>query len=537
MSRPRSRIYRPLVETLDDRCLLAASGLTPAQIATAYGLGGLTSGGQAANGSGQTIAIVDAYNDPNIAAELAMFDSTNNLPAPPSLTVVGETGTQALPRTDVSWAQEEALDVEWAHAIAPGASIVLVETNSFNIPDLMAGVKTAVAQPGVSVVSMSWGGSEISYVTSLDRLFTAAGITFVAASGDDGAFSGAQWPASSSYVVGVGGTTLQVGGNGTYQGETAWAGSSGGDSTIETEPSYQESVQSSGWRSTPDVAFDADPNTGVEVYSIDANSGRGSWLTAGGTSLGAPSWAAIVAIVDQGRAQNNAGALGSFQTLTALYSLPTSDFHVIGGGYNTQTGLGTPNGGSLIKDLVAYDTSSVTSTPPVTTPTPTTPPITTWPVISLPVTTPVSTTPVTTTPVSTTPVSTTPVNTTPVPSVPVSTPVVSSPPVTVQQSLTPPPAAPPVSVKKAVKKKIVSKHAPDHAKVVHHPKPHVSSTAKAKASRCPSSACRVLRDLPLTPGRGPNHDVANDSPGRGEGIGALRGRTRSCFQGCNDPAS
>ena len=118
--------------------------------------------GQPANGSGQTIAIIDAYNDPNIASELAVFDSTYNLPAPPSLTVVGETGT-VLPRTDANWAEEESLDVEWAHAYRAGANIVLVETNSFNVPDLVAGIKTAAAQPGVSVVSMSWGGSEIPY--------------------------------------------------------------------------------------------------------------------------------------------------------------------------------------------------------------------------------------------------------------------------------------------------------------------------------------------------------------------------------------
>jgi hypothetical protein len=463
MRRPRSRFYRPLVESLGDRCLLAASGLTPAQIATAYGLDGLTLNGQAANGSGQTIAIVDAYNDPNIAAELATFDSTNNLPAPPNLTVVGETGTQVLPRTDVGWAQEEALDIEWAHAIAPGAGIVLVETNSFNIPDLMAGVKTAAAQPGVSVVSMSWGGSEFPYVMSYDHLFATAGITFVAASGDNGASGGAQWPASSSYVVGVGGTTLRVGAGGVYQGETAWEGSSGGASAIETEPGYQKSVQSSGWRSTPDVAFDGDTSTGVAVYSIDPYSNQGSWMSVGGTSVGAPSWAAIVAIVDQGRAQTNAGPLNSLQTLTALYSLPASDFHVIGGGYNTQTGLGTPDGGSLINALVAYDTSSVTITPPAATPTPTPtpPPTTDWPVITLPV-------------------STTPVNTTPIVSLPlpVSNPPVSSPPVTVSQSLTPPPAAPPVSVRTAAKKKAAVKHAAGHGKVVHDPKAHESVRKK-----------------------------------------------------------
>ncbi len=374
MSRPRPRVYRPIVEALDDRCLLAASGLTPAQITSAYGLGGLTFGGSAATGAGQTIAIVDAFNDPNIAAELAMFDSTYSLPAPPSLTIVGENGMQSLPRTNAGWAQEEALDVEWAHAIAPGASLVLVETNSGSIPDLMAGVKTAASMPGVSVVSMSWGGSEFSSATTFDRLFSTAGITFVAASGDDGPAGGAEWPASSGDVVAVGGTTLQVSASGAYQGETAWAGSSGGQSTIESEPAYQQGVQSSGWRTTPDVAFDGDTNTGVQVYSISPFSGQGSWLVVGGTSLGAPSWAAIVAIADQGRAQNNLNPLGSNQILNALYSLPASDFHVIGGSYNTQTGLGTPNGVSLVSGLVAFDAGTASTLPPSTgSPTPTSP--------------------------------------------------------------------------------------------------------------------------------------------------------------------
>src|SRR5207248_3834810 len=141
---------------------------------------------------------------------------------------------------------------------------------------------------GVSVVSMSWGGSEDPFVASYDRVFTTAGVTFVAASGDDGPSAGAEWPASSPNVLGVGGTTLQVADSGAYQGETVWAGSSGGSSTIETEPSYQNTVQSSGWRSTPDVAFDGHPDTRVHVYAIDPTSAQCSWLAAGGTSLGRP---------------------------------------------------------------------------------------------------------------------------------------------------------------------------------------------------------------------------------------------------------
>ena len=114
MIRPRRTKFRPIVEGLDDRCLPSVTGLTPAQVATAYGLRGLTFGTRAANGLGQKIAIVDAYNDPKIKTELAVFDSAFNLPRPPSLTVVGQTGTSALPSNDAGWALEEALDVEWA---------------------------------------------------------------------------------------------------------------------------------------------------------------------------------------------------------------------------------------------------------------------------------------------------------------------------------------------------------------------------------------------------------------------------------------
>ena len=347
MIRPRRTKFRPIVEGLDDRCLPSVAGLTPAQVATAYGLSGLTFGTRAANGSGQKIAIVDAYNDPNIKTELAVFDSAFNLPRPPSLTVVGQTGyIGASPPTMPAGPWEEALDVESAHAMAPGAWIVLVEANSASVPDLMAAVNVAKRISGVSVIAMSWGASEFSGETAYDSVFTTPGVTFVAGSGDSGSFGGPLWPASSPNVLAVGGTTLQVNTSGNYLGETAWSGSGGGISTIEQEPSYQASVQSTGWRSTPDVAFDADPNTGVPIYS------QGSWITVGGTSLGTAAWAGIIAIVDQGRALANEGTLGSTQTLTALYSLPSSAFHTVGGAYNTQTGLGSPNGAALVNDLV-----------------------------------------------------------------------------------------------------------------------------------------------------------------------------------------
>ncbi len=157
---------------------------------------------------------------------------------------------------------------------------------------------------------MSWGFSEMKNEASYDSTFTTpvghTGITFIASSGDTGTV---EYPATSPNVLAVGGTTITVGGSGSYGSEVSWNSSGGGYSTVEPEPSYQESVQQSGLRSTPDVAFDGDPNTGVNVYSTNPNTGRGSWQVVGGTSLGAPAWAGIIAIVDQGRALAGARAL------------------------------------------------------------------------------------------------------------------------------------------------------------------------------------------------------------------------------------
>ncbi|MBX6313938.1 MAG: hypothetical protein IRY99_13630, partial [Isosphaeraceae bacterium] len=158
---------------------------------------------------------------------------------------------------------------------------------------------------------------------------------------------------------------LLVGTGGNYLGELSWAGSSGGYSRYETEPGYQQSVQTTGRRSTPDVAFDGDPSSGVMVYATAPSTGLGSWQQVGGTSLGAPAWAGIIAIVDQGRAAAGLGSLdGASQTLPALYSLPSSDFHAVAGpfffgsrfgfglgGSTATAGRGTPNGASLVNDL------------------------------------------------------------------------------------------------------------------------------------------------------------------------------------------
>lgn len=330
---------------------------TPSQIKAAYGFNSIS-----LDGTGQTIAIVDAYHDPTIQADLALFDSTYGIAAPPSFKVMSQTGsTTSFPSTDPTkgWETEEALDVEWAHALAPGASIVLVEANSASDADLFAAVTTAANLPGVSVVSMSFGGGEFSSEASYDSVFTTPsghqGVTFLASTGDNGAPGG--FPAYSSNVVAVGGTTLNANSSGTYISESAWSGSGGGISPYETQPSYQHGVvtQTTTNRAIPDVSFDADPNSGVMVCNSFTYGSSNPWITLGGTSFSAPAWGGIMALIDQGRVQNNLGTLdGATQTLPMLYQLSQtnpsafhdvttgSNGHAAGTGYDLVTGLGSP---------------------------------------------------------------------------------------------------------------------------------------------------------------------------------------------------
>jgi hypothetical protein len=360
MTRTRRRDVRPIVDQLDDRCLL--SGYTPDQLTHSYGLNAITftsaSGATVkGDGSGETIALIEAYHDPTIVEDLRTFDRTFGLPNV-SPTVVNLGGST----TNSGWALEESLDVEWAHAIAPGASLVVVEAGSQSRGNLIAAVDAARNMPGVVAISMSWGFNEASYQSSTH--FTSppghAPITFVAASGDSGLAGGAEWPAVSPNVLAVGGTSLTLDPMANYVSETAWSGSGGGYSRYAAEPGYQRRIQATGKRGTPDVAFDGDPSTGVQVYETSLDSGLGSWQTVGGTSLGTPAWAAIIAIADQGRALAGLGSLdGPTQALPTLYALPSIAFHDIaasrhaGKGVNLATGLGSPNGPALIADLAA----------------------------------------------------------------------------------------------------------------------------------------------------------------------------------------
>jgi hypothetical protein len=343
-------------------------GFLPDQVRRAYGFDQIRFGAVRGDGTGQTIAIIVAYDNPVIRHDLAEFDRALGLPDPPVFSKVNQSGSTVLPGADPkgTWDLESALDVEWAHALAPGARIVLVEAQSATFDDLNAAVDFARHLPGVSVVSMSYGGGEFAGENGDDGLFTTpaghAGVTFVASTGDVAGET--EYPAASPNVLAVGGTSLRVDGAGHYLSETAWGNGGGGLSPFEAQPAYQKAAatQVGSTRSTPDVAFDADPASGVPVYDSYNNGTATPWVEMGGTSFAAPAWAALIAIADQGRALSGKSSLdGPGRTLPAIYRMPGSDFHdVTGGGvraqartgYDLVTGRGSPVANLVVNYLV-----------------------------------------------------------------------------------------------------------------------------------------------------------------------------------------
>ena len=268
----------------------APLGLTPDKIKAAYKLP--ASGGQG------IIAIIGAYDDANIEKDLGVFDKQFDLPACTAANGCFTKHLMGKPVSNSGWAMETSLDVEWAHAIAPKAKILLVEAPTPSGQNLLNAIDYAVKQPGVVAVSMSWGGAEFPEEVSLDSHFQSVNgtITFFASSGDNG--SGASWPVASPNVVAVGGTKVNFSKSGAFSSETAWAGSGGGVSAYEAEPSYQKDYsipKALGHRAIPDVSYNADPSSGFSIYRSTGSSKKG-WYVVGGTSAGAPQWAAIKAL-------------------------------------------------------------------------------------------------------------------------------------------------------------------------------------------------------------------------------------------------
>ncbi len=287
---------------------------TPSSVACLYNLvkaaKGCDPNGATVNpvGGAKMIAIVDAYDDPNAAADLSTFSTQFGLPAA-NFQVVFASGVR--PPFNAGWEIEESLDVQWAHAMAPEAKIVLVEAASNSYADLLAAEDVASAMvnaAGGGEVSNSWGGAEFASQTAYDSHFVKAGVVFFASSGDS---PGTIWPGTSPNVVSAGGTTVsRNAATGLFVSESPWDEAGGGVSKYEARPSFQSNISSivGNARGVPDLAFDSNPITGVWVLA----SNQGGWFVVGGTSVASPSLAGIINSTGSFAASSNA-------ELTTLY--------------------------------------------------------------------------------------------------------------------------------------------------------------------------------------------------------------------------
>jgi subtilase family serine protease len=322
-----------------------AYGILPVEFRAAYGFNQIPNLGR-----GMTIALIDAYNDPNITSDLAYYANYFHLqPCNFQVVQLGSVDGQG-------WDIEESLDVQQACALAPQANIILVEAATDSNADLFTAVSVAVAPPyNANVVSMSWGSNEFSGETEYDshlcNITNGNGqpVTFVAATGDSGHYT--YYPGTSPCVVAAGGTTLALSTATSlpnplsldYGSESAWRDGSGGISSYEAQPSWQvaacELYQPNGKRCTPDISSDANPNPGVPVYDTYST---GGWLDAGGTSVAAPDWASFFTLVNSARVLAGKPVLS--QAAQDLYNIYYSnnydtDFHDITSGINGNCGL------------------------------------------------------------------------------------------------------------------------------------------------------------------------------------------------------
>ena len=317
----------------------APNGYGPADLRAAYGLPSTTAGG------GKTFAIVDAYDAPTAAPDLATYRSTYGLPpcGTGCFTKVNQAGSASpVPRANGGWAQEISLDLDMASAVCPNCKILLVEANSNAFTDLAAAEDTA-ARLGASVISNSYGGSEFSQETTstYNGHFNHPGIPITVSSGDNG--YGVEFPAASQYVTAVGGTTLTKAGS--AFSERAWSGAGSGCSTYVAKPSWQKD-SGCARRTVADVSAVADPNTGVAVYDTYRYRGAAGWMVFGGTSASAPIVAGAFALgggTSPSKPYANTSSLHDV-TSGSNGSCSVAYLCTAGTGFDGPTGLGTPNG-------------------------------------------------------------------------------------------------------------------------------------------------------------------------------------------------
>ena len=369
----------PTAQNVGPNAIPSGSGYGPAQFQAAYNL----TAASAAGGSGTTVAVVDAYNDPTAASDLATYRSAAGLPALTAgqFTVYNQNGqTSPLPATAPAsddWTLEEALDVDMVSAICPLCKIDLVEATNDTGNGLFVAEQTAATTLGARYISNSWGGRETSSDTAMDsQYFGVSGVVYTASAGDSAYSGGVIYPATSPHVVGVGGTTLNTASNSRGWTESVWKtssteGTGSGCSAVEPRPSWQSSISlitaACSHRVDNDVAADADPNTGAAVY--DTTNGNGGWNEVGGTSESSPMIAAVFALAgNNGNGGNNAADsiythTGSLFEVTAsnngTCTPPTQDAVLCtatgaANTYNGPTGWGTPDG------LTAFQSTSAT---------------------------------------------------------------------------------------------------------------------------------------------------------------------------------
>jgi len=322
----------------------APTGYYPSDIQSAYGLTAISSSA----GSGQTVAIVDAYNDPNAAKDLASYRLNFKLPACGSgcFTQVNENGGTNLPVGNTSWSEEISLDLDMVSATCPNCKILLVEASSASLADL--GTAVNYAAKNANVVSNSYGANEFSGETAEDSAYSNhPGVVITASAGDSG--YGVEYPASSPDVTAVGGTSLTKSSTTRGWTETVWSGTGSGCSAYEQMPSWQTSTSSCSKRTVADVSADANPSTGVAVYDTYGQSG---WLVFGGTSVASPLIASVYALAGNTNTATagslyNASNLNKVTSGTNARSCSTylcSAALSLASGYNGPTGNGTPWG-------------------------------------------------------------------------------------------------------------------------------------------------------------------------------------------------
>ncbi|HET8558894.1 MAG TPA: S53 family peptidase [Marmoricola sp.] len=322
-----------------------ASGMTPTDLRTAYNLPSSITGHP-------TVAIVDAYGYPNLESDLATYRSYFGLPACTTsngcLKIMDQTGGTSLPRFDTNWAGEQALDVDAVSAICPDCHIVMVQAKTASFANLGTAVNTAAAQPGVVAVSNSYGGGDAAD-SSYGKYYKHAGIAITASTGDNG-YQGGSYPASSSYVVAVGGTSLY---RSSGYPESAWSGAGSGCSTYNPVFSAQSGVNTGcgSYRAMADVSAAADPNNGGMAVYFPTSKTKSTWAQVGGTSESSPIIASVYALAGTsytGYANalpySHTSSLNDVTTGSNATTCSPSQLCTSGSGWDGPTGLGTPNG-------------------------------------------------------------------------------------------------------------------------------------------------------------------------------------------------